>query len=203
MGVVPDAHPAAPSSRRKRILRVEECLLAKVARREPGAAEAMLDRFGDLVWSLARRRCATRDEAEDAVQEIMLDLWKSAERYRPEVASETTFVAMIARRRLIDRGRRARLAIAQSESDVPVPQTVSGFEELEDAAIAMSALSTLGADNQQVIRMSIVNGMSHDEIARATGMPIGSVKTCIRRGLLKVREAMQLRHGRERQEVAS
>jgi len=133
----------------------------------------------------------------------MLDLWKSAERYRPEVASETTFVAMIARRRLIDRGRRARLAIAQSESDVPVPQTVSGFEELEDAAIAMSALSTLGADNQQVIRMSIVNGMSHDEIARATGMPIGSVKTCIRRGLLKVREAMQLRHGRERQEVAS
>ncbi|MCX5746449.1 MAG: sigma-70 family RNA polymerase sigma factor, partial [Proteobacteria bacterium] len=78
-------------------------LLARVAVGDRGALRECLDRYGGLVWSIARRFEAS--EAEDAVQEIFVDLWKSAVRYDPEVASEPTFIAMIARRRLIDRRR--------------------------------------------------------------------------------------------------
>ena len=81
-------------------------ILERVARGDPGAPAACIERFRGLVWSLARRLCANASDAEDAVQEIFIDVWKSASRFDPAIASETTFVAMIARRRLIDRGRR-------------------------------------------------------------------------------------------------
>ncbi|MFM8699347.1 MAG: RNA polymerase sigma factor, partial [Phycisphaerales bacterium] len=81
-------------------------ILHMVARGESGAMQACMDRFGGLVWSLARRVTRSTAEADDAVQEIFVDLWRSSSRFDPSIANETTFVAMIARRRLIDRGRR-------------------------------------------------------------------------------------------------
>jgi len=81
-------------------------ILERVAQGDPSAPAECIDRFSGLVWSLARRLCASASDAEDAVQEIFIDVWKSAGRFDPSIASETTFVAMIARRRLIDRGRR-------------------------------------------------------------------------------------------------
>ena len=73
--------------------------------------QACMDRFGGLVWSLARRVTRSTAEADDAVQEIFVDLWRSASRFDPSIANETTFVAMIARRRLIDRGRRRSVCV--------------------------------------------------------------------------------------------
>ncbi|MBU3729210.1 MAG: sigma-70 family RNA polymerase sigma factor [Phycisphaerales bacterium] len=63
-------------------------------------------RFSGLVWSIARKLSADPSDAEDAVQEVFIDLWRSAHRFDPAKGTETTFVATIARRRLIDRGRR-------------------------------------------------------------------------------------------------
>ena len=80
--------------------------LQRIAAGETEAVRECMDRYGGLVWSLARRFLYSSNEAEDAVQEIFLDLWKHAGRFDPNVAAEATYVAMIARRRLIDRVRK-------------------------------------------------------------------------------------------------
>ena len=88
----------------------DSCILHRVARGDPSGMDAFLERYSGLVWSLARRHSPTPQDAEDAVQEIFMEIWRSAHRYDPSVAAEQTFIAMIARRRLIDRARRNKRA---------------------------------------------------------------------------------------------
>ena len=77
-------------------------LLAEVATGDSKAFEELTKKYGNLIWSIARRYLSNRAEAEDAVQEIFLALWQSANRFDPSKGSEITFIATIARRRLID-----------------------------------------------------------------------------------------------------
>ena len=81
-----------------------EPLLPRIAAGDSDAIQRFVDRYKSLIWWLARKHAST--DAEDAVQEIFIDLWKSAERFDASKASEPTFVGMIARRRLIDRARK-------------------------------------------------------------------------------------------------
>ncbi len=168
-------------------------ILERVAVGDPGATNECIARFSGLVWSLARKLCASPSEAEDAVQEIFIDLWKSAARFDPSIASETTFVAMIARRRLIDRGRRK-----MRRPEVPqIPETVAdrrervdGTETAERISIAQRAFEQLRPEQRQVLQLAIHQGCSHEQIATATGMPLGTVKTHARRGLIKIRQIL-------------
>ncbi len=179
--------------------RDEPMVLTRVAVREPGAAEAMLDRFGGLVWSLARRLASSSTEAEDAVQEIFADVWNSAGRFDPALGSEVTFVATIARRRLIDRRRRESRRLDQTPIGEREAGEVVEVERAptisEEAARAAAALGQLTADQQRVLRLSIYHGLSHERIATATGLPLGTVKTHARRGLIKVRDILQREKG--------
>ncbi|MBL8745296.1 MAG: RNA polymerase sigma factor [Phycisphaerae bacterium] len=172
-----------------------EALLQRVARNEPSAFQAVIDQFGGLVWSLARRFSFDASSAEDAVQEVFLEVWKSAHRYDPSVASEATFISMIARRRLIDRarksGRRAETQALTDATPQAAPSSEPRSETNEDAARAAEALATLSPEQQRVLRLSLVQGLSHDEIARATGLPLGTVKTHCRRGLIRIRELLE------------
>lgn len=176
-----------------------ENLLPRVASGDPSAVEACLDRFGGLVWSLARRMCPGRDEAEDAVQEIFIEVWRNAGRYDPSLASEATFIAMIARRRLIDRRRRA--ARRPQENTIVEDSLQSSMDSLvdapaalsEEAVIAREALAELSDEQQRVLQLSIFFGQSHERIARTTGLPLGTVKTHARRGLIRIRDILRLR----------
>jgi RNA polymerase sigma-70 factor (ECF subfamily) len=136
------------------------------------------------------------EEAEDAVQEIFVDIWKNAKRFDGSKASETTFIAMIARRRLIDRIRYStRRITADSIDDVLLEPFTRHDQQLQtsiEARQAAEAMRTLRPEQQQVLRLSIVQGMSHQEISEATGMPLGTVKTHVRRGILQVREFLGL-----------
>jgi RNA polymerase sigma-70 factor (ECF subfamily) len=174
---------------------VAEPILHRVAAGEPGAVQECLDRFGGLVWSLSRRFCPNREEAEDAVQEVFIEIWNKAKRYDPALSSEITFVAMIARRRLIDRGRRRQRAIpAEVLEDQDILPADDRAQELVDVgdevARAQVALAKLRPDEQKVLRLSIYEGLSHDQIAKATALPLGTVKTHLRRGLIRVREML-------------
>jgi len=173
---------------------LEEPLLQRVARGDQEAVRACLDRFGGLIWSLARRMTPTHAEAEDAVQEIFVEIWKNAYRYDPSVASETAFVAMIARRRLIDRRRRAtrqldKNGLPEAEPAAAQPNEMAA-DDREVANAAMSAMSRLSDEQQRVLRLSLVQGLSHERIAGATGLPLGTVKTHARRGLIRLRELL-------------
>ena len=166
-------------------------ILARVAAGDQVAMREALARFGGLVWSIARRFDAS--DAEDAVQEIFLDVWKSAARYDDKVASETAFVAMIARRRLIDRRRSRSRHDARFEpvSELPaVRDEASAPDTCAEANQAARALDQLRPEQRQVLVMATAHGMSHSEIAEQTGMPLGTVKAHARRGLLSIRAAL-------------
>lgn len=176
--------------------RTEESLLALVARGDRSAPERLLERYRGLVWSLARRGCPTEADAEDATQEIFLDVWKSAARFDGSIASEATFIAMIARRRLIDRQRKAGRrpqteVIVEGAATCPEPAPELPEADRETAIIARDAMTELSQDQQKVLQLSIFQGLSHEKIASSTGMPLGTVKTHARRGLIKLRSIME------------
>jgi RNA polymerase sigma-70 factor, ECF subfamily len=165
-------------------------LLARVAAGERAAMRECLARHSGLVWTIARR--FEPGDAEDAVQEIFLDLWKSAARFDAAVASESVFVAMIARRRLIDRRRtRTRRPVTEAFGDEPaLAAPGSGPDTCAEAAQAARALDQLRPDQRRVLVLATCHGMSHSEIAEAIGIPLGTVKAHARRGLLAIRAAL-------------
>jgi RNA polymerase sigma-70 factor (ECF subfamily) len=151
-----------------------------------------MDEFGGLVWAIARRMTRTRADAEDAVQEIFVDIWRSAGRYDPRQGSEKVFVATIARRRLIDRIRRGKLDHLRDPEealeDLRWAHSGDDGEIAVEAEHAARVVARLRPEQRKVLRMGLLEGMTHSEIARATGMPLGTVKTLMRRGLIQVRE---------------
>lgn len=175
---------------------MNEAILKRIAEGDKTAVQVCLDKYGGLVWSLARRMLLNSDEAEDAVQEIFIDIWKNAGRFDENQASEVTFVAMIARRRLIDRIRKTQRQInAESLDDILVEPSKNYHQEMQvnvEANEAAQALTILRDEQRQVLQLSIYQGLSHQEISDLTGMPVGTVKTHARRGLLKVRESLGL-----------
>lgn len=155
-----------------------------------------MDVYGGLVWSLARRMSETAADAEDATQEVFLEVWRSAGRYEPTMGSEAVFLTTIARRRLIDRLRSRKRRPATEAFDEPTEQAPEGETEpagalLADAERARRALARLDPAQREVLLLGIVEGLTHAEIATTIGKPLGTVKTQMRRGLIRVRELME------------
>ena len=188
----------ACSSRKEPRRAVPETLLERVGGGDAAAVRECLDRFSGLIWALARRAGLSGAEAEDSVQEIFVEIWKSAGRYRPEIASETAFVATIARRRLIDARRRKtrRPASQVLNEDAATATPISDRAEVtQEVDRATRALERLSSEQQRVLRLSVFEGLSHEKIATATGLPLGTVKTHARRGLIKIRAMLGVESG--------
>ena len=144
---------------------------------------------------MARRWSSDSADAEDAAQEIFVDLWQSASRYRPHAGNETTFVMMIARRRLIDRLRQrqtrsALLSLSEDQGDFAAPVHSNPAEVADEAAKAAACMEQLTEQTQKVLLLSIQSAASHSEIAKHLDLPLGSVKSFARRGLLMLRDCM-------------
>ena len=171
-----------------------EAILKRIASGDREAVASCLDQYGGLVWSIARKMLRNTDDAEDAVQEIFVDLWKSAVRFDPAVASEAAFIAMISRRRLIDRIRSAkrRREVGETAAAAVLERVDPGLspDRCVEAAQAVRALDALRPEQREVLLLSTCQGLSHDEIAEKIGMPLGTVKAHVRRGLLRIRAAL-------------
>jgi RNA polymerase sigma factor (sigma-70 family) len=173
----------------------EPALLERIASGDPSAVEGCMAKYRGLVWSLARRFARNHADAEDAVQEVFIELWRHAGRFDPTVAAESTFVSTIARRRLIDRQRRyARQPDAHSLAIEPVVASRSEAERLETAEEGRRArelLTQLRPEQRHVLELSFDEGMSQQEIAETTRLPLGTVKTHARRGLIRLRQLLE------------
>ena len=173
-----------------------QAVLHRIADGDKSAVQECLKLYGGLVWALARRMSPNADDAEDAVQEIFIDIWKNAERFDESQASETTFIAMIARRRLIDRLRKVnRQPAIDSLDDVLIEPASDSAQQMQtgvEAREAAEAMKQLRPEQRQVLSLSIFQGLSHQEISNLTGMPIGTVKTHARRGLIEIREILRM-----------
>lgn len=173
-------------------------LLVRASHGDDAAIRECLSRFGPIVWGLARRMSPTRADAEDAVQEIFLDLWEHGGRHDATRGSEEVFVAVVARRRLIDRRRKMQRRPVTDPIDAVsggrgVPAGGShdgGIETSAEAAMAARAMTGLRPEQREVLRLSVAEGLTHDEIAEHTGMPVGTVKAHARRGLHRIRRLL-------------
>lgn len=174
-------------------------LLQQVAQGIEHAMEHCVTKYGGLVWSIAQRYAKDRSSAEDIVQETFTDLWKSANRYDPSVATESTFIGMLARRRAIDFARKESrqpflepLPDAESLPHVsPEPSAASRCESQD----VRDAIKQLPGETQQIFSLHFDEGMTHPEIAEKTGIPLGTIKTRLRRGLIDVRNILHRLEG--------
>jgi len=171
----------------------DDFVLPRVAAGDANAVQECIDRYGNLVWSIARRFVRSAAEAEDAVQDVFIDLWKSAERFDPSRSSEPAFVAMVARRRVIDHLRRA--VRRPQTTEMPEGFDVPGLDQHDlevstDAVLVARALQQIRPEQRSVLMMSVYHGMTHAEIVEETGLPLGTVKSHIRRGLVEVRRIL-------------
>ena len=167
-------------------------LLNRVAHGDTRAARECIDRFGALVWSIARSQAGNPADIEETVREIFVDVWRSAARYHPEQGSEEVFITMIARRRLIDRMRRAAKrgrARAGDEGDT-LGWGDPSHSATDEVRAARQSIMRLRPELRMVLELGVLQGLSHSEIAQRLQMPLDTVKTLMTRGLIQVREFM-------------
>jgi len=176
-------------------------VLPRIAAGDKSAVRACIDRYGGMVYGLARRFLRDPSAADDASQEIFIELWKVAARFDRSAAKESTFILTIARRRLIDRLRRDNARVkTDSFETVPEPATDMPIDQVEqrDMALqAMSAMRQLPPDQQKVLMLAIEQGLSYSEIAERLGTPLGTIKSHARRGLIRIRELLAVEQTRE------
>ncbi len=180
------------------------CLLERIAGGDASAVRPLIDAYGGFVWSIVRARfpgSQHMSDAEDVVQDVFASIWKDAGRFDPAKGSEKTFIAVIARRRVIDRLRRSgalqesvlesNQLDGQLEAHVDTLAIPGLASRAEDVRKAAQALENLPQPQRMVLRLFIVSGHTHEQISVATGVPLGTVKSHIRRGLARVREEMR------------
>lgn len=170
-----------------------EPVLPRLAAGEPRAMNECIDRYGGLIWGIVRRSIKDNAAAEDLVQEIFTEVWKKAGFFDPAVASEATFIGLVARRRSIDylrrQGRQPGFEPLEAAESIPVSSAPASTVDCDPEAVR-STIATLPDDTRQLFRMFFEDGFTHPEIAEKTGLPLGTVKTRLRRGLLTLRERL-------------
>lgn len=171
-----------------------EDILPRVARREPQAMSQCIDQFGRLVWSITRRYVQPDTEAEDVVQETFAELWAKADRFDGARASSATFIGLIARRRSIDwlrrKQRRPELEPLPDDFDQKLSAPSDPSRRVDTESLH-GALKQLPAEIRELFEMHFTRGLTHPEIADQTGLPLGTVKTRLRRGLITMRALMK------------
>jgi RNA polymerase sigma-70 factor (ECF subfamily) len=157
-----------------------------------------------VVLALCRRILADPTEAEDAALDSFVQLWERSDRYDPSRASPLTYLLTIARSRAIDRlraRRRGLVPVDWTDETLPVPGSSppSAYDaalETEQRERVQAALRALGERERRAVELSFYHGLSHREIAERLVLPLGTVKTRIRQGLIRLRGLVQNDGGR-------
>jgi len=170
-------------------------LMARIAAGEQRAVEDLCDRFGGLVYRIARQLLPTNAEAEDAVQEVFLRLWKTADRYDPERAKLVTWVILLSRRHVIDRLRRknSRPRTVSAPTDI-LPAAVGpqpAVERDEEGQHLRKAVATLPEMQRVVIEKAYFQGFTLREVSVQLDLPLGTVKSALSRGLARLRDRIE------------
>jgi RNA polymerase sigma-70 factor (ECF subfamily) len=172
-----------------------ETFLSRIAGGDDDAMRRCLEVHGPLVWGIVRRQVSDHGAAEDLTQEIFTEIWKGASKHDPGLSSERGYIAMIARRRTIDwirqRTRLPELAPLTEHMEIPAGVAAPGL--MLDREILRHALESLSEETRRLFHLHFDRGMSHGEIAAETGLPLGSVKTALRRGLIEARVLLKRR----------
>jgi RNA polymerase sigma-70 factor (ECF subfamily) len=164
---------------------------------DSSALATLYDRHARAIYSLALRILADAAEAEDVVQDVFTQAWRQATRYDPARAPVAGWLMIMTRARSLDRLRRRRARIATTEMDpaAPHPKDPDVDQEMlaitaEQADRLRGALDVLPDGQRTAIELAYYEGLSQSDIAARLQQPLGTVKTRIRTGLLKLRDAL-------------
>jgi RNA polymerase sigma-70 factor (ECF subfamily) len=167
--------------------RPDHVLLRGIASGDTRAFEEIYARYGRTAYGLARRLGASPEQAEDIVQEAFLAIWRNAGQYSSERGSITTWLSAIVRNRLTDAWRRAAARPAEvPEERAPETAATSDLPGVERMAVR-KLLAALPHDQREALVLSYYGGLTHEQIAAASGTPLGTVKGRLRLGLEKLR----------------
>ena len=170
--------------------------LARVAEGDRGAVEALYRESASRLLGICIRVLHDRDEAEDALQDVYVRIWRKAAQFDPARAGASTWLATVARNTAIDR-LRARPAHALAPIELVEAMPDDGETPLESTERAGersrldACFDTLEPRRRRLIRAAFFDGSTYDELARRAGAPLGSVKSWIRRGLLQLRACLE------------
>jgi RNA polymerase sigma-70 factor, ECF subfamily len=173
-----------------------EHLLGLVARGDEAAFEQLYDRIASRVFGMIRRILRDPAQAEEVTQEVLVEVWRTAARFDPERGSASTWVLTLAHRRAVDRVRSVEAAsdrdervalLERSPAYDGVTEAVEVQLECEQVRQALGALTEL---QSEAIRLAFYGGYTHREVAELLDVPLGTVKTRLRDGLIRLRDTL-------------
>ncbi len=148
------------------------------------------------LFGVALRILRRRDWAEEVLQDCYVSIWQHAREFHPGLSAPMTWMTSIVRNRCLDRLRKPRLEVSDSDgemidntmSDNPGP--LAELERSKDAQALARCLQALEARQRQAIALAFYDGLSHTELASHLRQPLGTVKTWVRRGLLRLKACL-------------
>ncbi|NUP75079.1 MAG: ECF RNA polymerase sigma factor SigK [Sinomonas sp.] len=176
-------------------------LLARVAHGDQDAFGSLYDALAPLVHGLVLRVVRDPAQSEEVTQEVFLEVWQQAKRFDADRGRARAWITVMAHRRAVDRVR-----AAQAAADRDLREGVKEFRESYDdvehrVEVALEservhkALESLTEVQRQAIRLAYYGGYTYGEVADALGLPLGTVKTRIRDGMIRLRDVLGVSHG--------
>ena len=173
-------------------------LVEQLRQRDVSAFEQLYDRHSRAVYGLVLRILRQAVTAEEVVQDVFLQLWRNAARYEATRGPFLPWLLTLARNRALDhlrlKSERQRRREAQAEelpAVVAAPDFDARLDQQRSAARVRSLMDTLNPKQRRAIELAYFEGMSHSEISEALHEPLGTVKSWIRNGLLRLKEGLQ------------
>lgn len=170
--------------------------MEEVARGDKQAFSALYDALAPLIYGTVLKVVRDRAQSEEVMQEVMIELWRQAARYRPATASVTTWAATIAHRRIVDRVRSAQAA-ADREHTTAVRDRQRPFDEVTEqvetrleSEQVRRCLRGLTELQRQAVTLAYYGGLTYREVAQSLDTPLATIKTRMRDGLIRLRDCM-------------
>ena len=172
-------------------------LLHAIARGDEQALASLYDRYRVILFSLVLRILHSRDDAEDVLQELFLQVWKRASDFDESRGRPFTWLVTLARSRAIDRLRSLSArdrAVTESVRAAAPDEWVDAVDDAirsEQSAVVRRALAELPEEQRRALLLAYFEGLTQTEIAARLGAPLGTIKTRMRSGMLKLRELLR------------
>lgn len=171
-----------------------EAVLIEVAKGDHGAFTALYDRASPAVLGTVRRILRDPAQSEEVMQEVLLEVWRTASRFDPEAGTAAAWIATLAHRRAVDRVRSEQRA---ADRELRAATATIDYDEVSDAVETSleqervrRCLTSLTDLQRESVTLAYYGGYSYREVAQLLGVAVGTVKTRMRDGLIRLRDCL-------------